>query len=61
MSCFGNMFFQQALSMVGVSFSAKDVAGRFLNDIRAEQMGVDRAMLTMMDFVCGATDGWHKS
>jgi hypothetical protein len=54
------MFIKQALAMIGISLSAKDVAGRFLDEICAEQMGFDRAMLTMMDYVCGATDGWRK-
>jgi hypothetical protein len=42
--------------------SAKDVdvAGRFLEEICADQMGFDSALMTMMDFVCGATDGWRK-
>jgi hypothetical protein len=56
----GNTFIQQALAMIGVSLSAKDVAGRFLDEICAEQTGFDRAMLTSMNFVCGATDGWRK-
>jgi hypothetical protein len=35
----GNMFMKQALSMIGVSLSAKNVAGWFLNEIFSEQVG----------------------
>jgi hypothetical protein len=55
-----NMFIQQALDMSGVSLSAKDVGGRLLDEICAEQMGLDSALLNMMDFVYGSADGWRK-
>jgi hypothetical protein len=43
--------------MISVSLSTKVVAGQFLDDICAEEMGFDSAL---MDLVCGATDGWRK-